>query len=168
MIATDLFRDKVREWRESDLEVVFCRGANVHADREHLTAAISGDREAMLARLSVPGLPRWATFMTRDSPEARIFPTRDSRFVSDRLWTQRIATPWIDANPRRARVREADGVDYLHMKLCKRDPFSNYSEELARELASNVTVGPPLEPEHRALLDRVGIGPRAATASSPA
>jgi hypothetical protein len=159
MIATRHFHASVEAWRRSSSEVVFLRGANVHPDREHLIAAISTDRDALLASLSVPGLPRWATNMTRDSPEARIFPAAGSRFTNDRLWTQRISTPFLDDDPERRHVRDADGVAYLHMKFCKRDPFSNYSDDLARVLSSNVTRGPALDPEWRALiepLDRAG------------
>jgi hypothetical protein len=154
MIATDHFHEVVRRWRESDAQVVFFRGVNVHPDREHLIAAVSTDRDAMLASLRVPGLPRWATHMTRDSPEARIYPTRGSRFTTDRLWTQRISTPFIDDDPQRRYVIEAESVGYLHLKFCKRDPFSNYSDDLARALSSNFTSGPAIEPEWRALLAR--------------
>jgi hypothetical protein len=155
MIATDHFAEVVDAWRHSEIEVVFLRGVNVHPDREHLIAARSTDRDAMLASLTVPGLPRWATYMTRDSPEARIYPTRGSRFTTDRLWTQRISTPFVDDDPERRYVRDASGVGYLHLKFCKRDPFSNYSEDLARALATNFTVGPALEPQWKTLLDRV-------------
>jgi hypothetical protein len=157
MIATPHLHDTVAEWRASDAQVVFCRGVNVHPDREHLIAAISTDREAMLAGLSVPGLPRWATHMTQDSPEARIYPTQGSTFVTDRLWTQRISTPFVDADPTRSYVRDADGVSYLHMKFCKRQPFSNYSDDLAQALASNFTIGPPLPSDWKAVLERAGL-----------
>jgi hypothetical protein len=161
MIATAYFREVIHAWRSSDVQVVFFRGVNVHPDREHLISAVCTDREAILASLSVPGLPRWATFMTRDSPEARIYPTRGSRFTTDRLWTQRISTPYVDEDPERRYVSEAEGVGYLHMKFCKRDPFSNYSADLARALASNFTVGPPLEPEWKSLVDRIERVPSA-------
>jgi hypothetical protein len=155
MIATSQFYETVRAWRDSDVQVVFLRGVNVHPDRKHLISAICTDRDAMLASLSVPGLPRWATHMTRDSPEARIYPNRGSVFTSDRLWTQRISTPFVDEDPERRYVCEADGISYLHLKFCKRDPFSNYSDDLARVLSSNFAVGPPIEPEWKALLDRI-------------
>ena len=154
MIATDYFYEIVSAWRHSDKQVVFLRGVNVHPDREHLIAARCTDRDAILASLSVPGLPRWATHMTRDSPEARIYPTQGSRFTTDRRWTQRISTPFVDDDPDRQYVCDASGVSYLHMKFCKRDPFSNYSDDLGRALAANVTVGPILERQWKALLDR--------------
>jgi len=159
MIATEHFYDTVRAWRESDTQVVFCRGVNVHPDRQHLIAAISTDRDAMLSSLSVPGLPRWATRMTRDSPEARIYPNPGSTFTTDRLWTQRISTPFVDDDPQRRYVREADGVSYLHMKFCKREPFSNYSDDLAQALSNNFTVGPAIEaiePEWKTVLEFIG------------
>jgi hypothetical protein len=150
MVATDHFHETVRGWRESDVQVVFLQGVNVHPDRQHLIAARSSDRDAMLASLSVPGLPRWATHMTRDSPEARIYPARASRFTADRLWTQRISTPFVDEDPERRYVADASGVGYLHLKFCKRDPFSNYSADLAKALSSNFTVGPLIEPHWKA------------------
>ena len=156
MIATEHFHETVRSWRSGDTQVVFCRGVNVHPNRRNLITAISTDREAMLSKLSVPGLPRWATRMTRDSPEARIYPRQGSTFTTDRLWTQRISTPFIDDNPERRYIREADGVSYIHLKFCKQDPFSNYSDDLAQALSSNFTVGPPLEAEWQRLLERVG------------
>jgi hypothetical protein len=155
MIATSHFRETVAAWKRSDARVVFLRGVNVHPDREHLIAAVSTDREAILRSLRVPGLPRWATHMTRDSPEARIYPTAGSTFTADRLWTQRIATPFVDEDSSRRYVREADGVGYLHMKFCKRDPFSNYSDDLAGVLSSNFTVGPVLDPDWKALVARM-------------
>ena len=152
MIATQYFCEVVQAWRSSDVQVVFLRGANVHPDREHLISAVCTDREVILASLSVPGLPRWATFMTLDSPEARIYPKCGSRFTTDRLWTQRISISYVDEDRERRYVSEAEGVSYLHMKFCKRDPFSNYSADLAEALASNFTVGPPMEPEWKSLL----------------
>lgn len=155
MIATNHFHETLTAWRESDAEVVLLRGVNVHPDREHLVGAVSSDREALLATLKVPGLPRWATHMTHDSPEARIFPAAGSHFTTDRLWTQRVSTPFLDADPDRRYVRDADGAAYLHMKFCKREPFSNYSDDLALALSSNVTTGPVMAPEWKALVDRI-------------
>jgi hypothetical protein len=42
------------------------------------------------------------------------------------------------------------------MKFCKRHPFSNYSDDLAQALASNFTVGPPLLPVWKAVLESAG------------
>ena len=156
MIATKHFQQTVRQWRDNDIQVIFCRGVNIHPDRRHLIAAISTDRDAMLTKLAVPGLPRWGTRMTRDSPEARIYPREGSTFTTDRLWTQRISTPFVDDSPERRFVREADGVDYIHLKFCKKEPFSNYSDDLAQALSGNFTVGPPLEPEWRQMLEDIG------------
>jgi len=36
---------------------------------------------------------------------------------------QRISTPFVDQDPERANVREADGASYRHMKFCKWEGF---------------------------------------------
>jgi hypothetical protein len=156
MIALDSFRTALMEWRQSRKPIMIFKGANVHPDFRHLIAAKSSDREALLASLSVPGLPRWATSLTYDYPETRLFPKFLAKYESSMGWTQRLWTPYQDLGPRACK-RIADPC-YLHLKFCKRDPFAGYSPDLKQVIAENVTVGPPLSPEQLTALERWQLG----------
>ena len=156
MIALDLFRCSLKEWRRSAKPIMIFNGANIHPDFRHLVAAKTTDRQALLASLSVPGLPRWATSLTYDYPETRLFPKFLAKYESAMGWTQRLSTPYQEFGSRCCK-RVAD-VCYLHLKFCKRDPYAGYSPDLKRVIASNVIVGPPLTPEQLTVLQRWQLG----------
>lgn len=143
MIAADTFSASIREWRLADRPVMVFHGANVHPDMKHLIAAKSADRETLMRSLTVPGLPGWVTSLTYDYPEPRLFPRFLARYDSSKGWTQRLASPYRDQFESRCCYR-IQGPCYLHMKFCKREPYSGYSSDLKEVISSNVTVGPPL------------------------
>ena len=140
MIALDVFADSLERWRVSDREVLVIQGANVHPDFEHLIAARTDSREELLERLSVKGLPAWVASLTLDYPEPRLFPKAGARYTNRIRWTQGFESSALDGK----NVLRAADPQYLHMKFCKRDPYANYTDDLAEVIASNVVVGPPL------------------------
>jgi len=154
MIATDAFHESIQEWRLADRPVMVFHGANVHPDMEHMIAAKSSDRKMLMRSLAVPGLPRWATSLSYDYPEPRLFPRFLAKYDSSNAWTQRLATPFRDQFAARCcyRIRRPC---YLHMKFCKRDPYSGYSSDLKEVISSNVTVGPSLSHRDVQLLRRL-------------
>jgi hypothetical protein len=151
MIATEAFYRALEEWRLSYKPIMVFHGANVHPDMEHLVAAKVSDREKLLASLAVPGLPRWVTSLTYDSSEPRLFPRFLAKYDSSLGWTQRLSSPFRDQFGLRC-CYQAEDVCYLHLKFCKRDPYSGYSSDLKEVISSNVTVGRSLGPEERELL----------------
>jgi glycosyltransferase involved in cell wall biosynthesis len=157
MIATPAFADAMATWRRSGKAVLVVNGANVHPNRCHLLAARSSDSDAMLSRLRLPGMPQWVTTLTYDAPEPRLFPRAFARYGEGKGWTQALSSPYYEYHFREAFRHRFDGVSFLHMKFCKRDPFSNYSPDLAEVIRSNMAVGPPLDPEHFEILSRRGL-----------
>jgi hypothetical protein len=160
MIALDSFRTALNDWRRSKKPILIFKGANIHPDFRHLIAAKSSDREALLAPLSVPGLPRWVPSLTYDYPETRLFPKFLAKYESSMGWTQRLCTPYQGFGSRSCK-RVADPC-YLHLKFCKRDAYAGYSPDLKQVIAANVTAGPLLEPEHLVVLQRWQLGHRPA------
>jgi glycosyltransferase involved in cell wall biosynthesis len=157
MIATPAFGEALDGWRRSGKPVLIMHGANVHPNRSNLLAARSSDRDELLARLERPSLPIWATTLTYDTPEPRLFPRSRARYGEGKGWTQALASPYYDPAFKNEFRHFYKGVTFLHMKFCKRDPFANYSNDLADVIRSNITVGPPLADEHRDVLVRQGI-----------
>jgi hypothetical protein len=151
MIAMEHFYKALGEWRRSEKPIMVFNGANVHPDLQHLIGARSSDRETLLASLSVPGLPRWVTSLTHDYPEPRLFPRFLAKYDSSLGWTQRLSSPFRDQFGLRC-CYQAEDVCYLHLKFCKRDPYSGYSSDLKEVISSNVTVGRSLGPEEWELL----------------
>jgi len=147
MVALDSFYESLAEWKSSKAQVMVFNGGNVHPNRRNLIAARTSDREQLLQKLGVPGLPRWATSLTYDFPEPRIFPKRGARYHSDLRWTQSLSSPVLDRSKAPGTVMRVEGICFLHLKFCKRDSFAGYSSDLADAIASNVRVGPPLSPE---------------------
>jgi hypothetical protein len=154
MVALDTLARALEAWRRSRAQVLVMNGVNVHPDRRHAIAARSTDREALLGRLAVPGLPRWATSLTYDYPEPRLFPKHGARYTTRLRWTQELASPFLTAPLRERCVTTLARPAYLHMKFCKRDPVSTYSTDLGSAILANVTVGPRLSPAQQAAMRR--------------
>lgn len=157
MIALDSFRTALNDWRCSKKPIMIFKGVNVHPDFRNLISAKIRDRNALLASLSVPGLPRWATSLTYDYPEPRLFPRFLAKYESSMGWTQRLRTPYQIFGSRSCKrvIRPC----YLHLKFCKREAYDGYSPDLKQVIAANVVTGPPLKPEHLAVLQRWKLGP---------
>jgi hypothetical protein len=158
MVATARFHEALAAWRASTYAVMVFRGGNVHPRRRNLIAARSTDRDALLERLSVPGLPAWATSLTYDYPEPRLFPRAGAQYHADLKWTQSLSSPYLARAHAARHVMRVEDPLYLHMKFCKRDPWSGYSGDLAAVIAGNVTCGPPLDAAQRETVERFGLG----------
>ena len=161
MVALDALARALEAWRRSSRQVLVMHGINVHRERRHAITAHCTDREALLGRLAVPGLPRWATSLTFDYPEPRLFPKRFARYTTRIRWTQELASPFLTAPLRARAVQTLAAPAYLHLKFCKRDPVATYTPDLARVILENVAVGPRLSRTQAATLRRWGIGPAA-------
>ena len=162
MIATDALAAAIADWRRSAVPILVLQGANVHPDRRHFAAAHSHDRAALLERQRCPSMPQWVTSLTHDYPEPRLYPRFLARYDHAAGFTQSLVSPFLDRRWRADLTRSAPGLSYLHLKFCKRDPYSNYSDELARVIRANLTAGPELDAPAARLLARWGL--RATTA----
>ena len=154
MIASAGLHRALDDWRRSSHLVLMMRGANVHQDREHLAAARSSDREALVANLRYPRMPTWVTSLSHDFLEPRLFPRLLARYDHPTGWTQSLTSPFLNGRFRGRSSGVVMGDAYLHLKFCKRDPYSNYSDDLRRVIAGNLTTGPALDREARELLQR--------------
>ncbi len=153
MIALPTFHDALAAWRKSQDEVMVVHGANVHRNLKNLMQAKSAERQPFLEASDTSSFPLWALSLTYDYPEPRLFPRRVASYDSHLGWTQCLDIP-------KAVERLAHRVEspcFLHMKFCKRDPFSNYTKELAAAIAANIDVGPPLPEGWRQILEEWGI-----------
>jgi hypothetical protein len=157
MIATDALAGALDTWRRSGRLVMSFCGANLHPDRSHLLAAIETDRAVLNARLSTPDVPVWAADLTYDHLEPRVFPKPMARFEMELGWTQRLSSPALGHGYRRRARLSVEEPCFLHMKFCKREPFANYSDDLAAVIAANMSVGPALDPSWERLLARWDI-----------
>jgi hypothetical protein len=151
MLALDALAAWLERWRASERPVLAFRGLNVHPDREHLAASRESDRAALERELASPGLPAWATSLTYDSLEPRLFPRLEARYTDAWGWVESLESPFLAA---RRTWLVADEPLFLHVKLCKRDPWSGYTPDLARVIAGNLALGPPLAPAHAHTLHR--------------
>lgn len=154
MLATAACHDAMAAWRTSRAAVLMMQGANVHTDRRHFAAARSTDRVALLAQQSCPRMPGWVASMTHDYLEPHLFPRLRARYAHSAGFTQSLVSPFLDGRFKATLRDQAAGVAYLHLKFCKRDPYANYSEDLARVIAGNLVTGPPLDAESKRLLER--------------
>jgi hypothetical protein len=158
MIATPAFHRAIAGWKRARASILMMQGANVHPDRRHLAASRSSDRGALLAQQQCPRMPGWVRSMTFDYLEPRLFPRWRARYAHADGFTQSLVSPFLDPRFSTALRQEVAEPAYLHLKFCKRDPYSNYSEDLARVIAANLTVGPRLDAQSVRLLERWGCG----------
>jgi hypothetical protein len=154
MIATPAFHRAIATWKRARAPILMMRGANVHPDRRHLAASRSSDRAALLAAQQCPRMPGWVRSMTFDYLEPRLFPRWRARYAHGDGFTQSLVSPFLDRGFETALRRVVAEPAYLHMKFCKRDPYANYSEDLAAVIAANLTVGPQLDAQSVRLLER--------------
>jgi glycosyltransferase involved in cell wall biosynthesis len=157
MLATPAFHDAIATWRRSRAPILMMQGANVHSDRQHFAAARSSDRAALLAQQSCPRMPGWVASMTRDFLEPHLFPRLGARYAHPAGFTQSLVSPFLGRRFKPTLCDEAAGIVYLHLKFCKRDPYANYSDDLARVIAGNLIAGPPIDAESERLLEQWGI-----------
>lgn len=164
MIATPALHRALAAWRRSDKPVLIMRGANVHPDRRHFAAARSSEHRALLAEQRCARMPAWIRTMAYDYPEPRLFPRWRARYGHAAVFTQSLISPFLDRGFASAWREQVPGAAFLHLKFCKRDPYANYSADLARVIAGNLTVGERLDEEAEQLLEQWGIGATAACA----
>ena len=157
MIALPALAGALAAWRASRRPVLMIRGANVHPGRRHLLAARTADRARLEAGLRFPRVPSWTTSLTYDALEPRLFPRLFGRYDSSPRFTQGLASPFAASAHKAALRHEAPAPSFLHMKFCKRDPFTNYSDDLAAVLRGNCLPGPPIDSETLAVLHRHGV-----------
>jgi hypothetical protein len=162
MVASPAFHRAVGAWRRSPVPVLMMRGINVHPDLHHCAASRSSDHAALLARQSCPRIPAWVASLTHDHFEPHLYPRFRARYDHAAGFTQSLVSPSLDPRFKTTLREGVDGIGYLHLKFCKRDPYANYSDDLARVIAGNLTTGPRLDGECERLLEQWGI--RAATA----
>lgn len=154
MIATEAFSESMGTWRKSHKVFMTFTGVNVHPDGQHLMASKSTDRTELVSSLRLSAIPSWVTSLTYTYPEPRVFPRFRAKFDMGNKFTQRLCTPVSNGLRVSHRCYKVEKVCYLHLKFCKRQPYSGYSSELADIIASNVAIGQPLCPEWLDLLRR--------------
>lgn len=142
MIALPNLTEQIMAWRAGGKPILVMNGANVHPGRRHLIQERSKDRAGLEQALDSPGIPSWATALSYDHMEPRLFPLQGASYDSSLGWVERLATPFLAKEMKEAYRFRATGPCFLHMKFCKANPWSGYSPDLAKVLAENVTLGP--------------------------
>ncbi len=154
MIATEAFSESMRAWRKSHKVFMTFKGVNVHPNGRHMMASKSTDQKELVSSLRLSAIPSWVTSLTYTYPEPRVFPRFRAKFDMGNKFTQRLCTPVSNGLRVSHRCYKVAEVCYLHLKFCKREPYSGYSSELAEVISSNIAVGQPLRPEWLDLLRR--------------
>jgi hypothetical protein len=131
----------------------------VHPEGRHLAAARVTDAAALEAQLDVPGLPEWATRLTYDSVEPRLFPSWEARFDGSWGWVEAHVSPFFFGTQRRRTRLAPDESCFLHLKFCKADPFGYYTADLAKVIRENLITGPALSDEEAATLAGWNLAP---------
>lgn len=150
MIASESLCSFLDQWRQNDKEVLAIRGANLHPDLQHLV--VQG--ELGNAEEKLPEQTRLFNWMSPYTDyEPRVFPKLHARYHCGFWWCERLQSPFLDERYR----YQPEGTSYLHLKYCKKDPYSNFSEEF-REVISRIQPGPSITPELAATISRWGIG----------
>lgn len=156
MIALPGLARQIDAWRASARPILVMNGANVHPDRHHLVRARIGDKARLAAQLDVSGLPTWASSLTYDHPEPRLFPRKGASYDTSLGWVERLASPYAVRELKHSHRFRAEEPCFLHMKFCKADPWVGYSPDLARVIAGNVVRGEAMPDEWRWVLDLYG------------
>jgi len=158
-IATAELPLALQAWRRSSAAALAFRGANVHPDRRHLIAARLSDPAEIVRPLTIPQAPKWVRTMSYTYPDWFLFPRVGARFTNRVWWCETLQSPYLNlhwAITQRFGQR-IDELCFLHLRFCKREPFTGYSDDFREMIRSNLTVGPPLQPEWKGLLDQWAV-----------
>src|SRR6266511_3262121 len=146
MIALDTFCHSLAEFRRSERQVMWFKGANVHPDLKHLIAPINSDLESFQSSLVAPTtLSNWMSAYTDCEP--RLFPRSFARYNTAFWWCERLQSPFLDGEDKSCYALKVEDVCYLHMKYCKRNPYANFSDDFKRVIFSNIGRGDPINVE---------------------
>lgn len=156
MIALPNLTEQISAWRTSGKPILVMNGANVQSGRRHLIQERSKDRAALEQALDSPGIPSWATALSYDHMEPRLFPLEGASYDSSLGWVERLSSPFWAREMKEAYRFIATGPCFLHMKFCKANPWSGYSPDLAKVLADNVTLGPVMADDWVKVLQQHG------------
>ena len=158
MIALPDLTEQITAWRASGKPLLVMNGANVHPGRRHLIQERGKDRAGLEQALDSPGIPSWATALSYDHMEPRLFPLEGASYDSSLGWVEKLSSPFWAREMKEAYRFRATGPCFLHMKFCKANPWSGYSPDLARVIAGNVTLGPAMACEWVQVLQQHGHG----------
>jgi hypothetical protein len=143
MLATEAFYVSLDAWRRGYWLTMTFAGANVHPNRTHLiaddTRYTGYTREAAFTRTEFWLFPRWLT-----------------RFETD-TWSQSVKGRLLSSTEASRYRYHLQDAAFLHLKLCKLDPFSNVSPSdlvAAGVSGSDLPLGVPLSSDWRQVLDR--------------
>jgi len=156
MIATAELLPALQAWRQSSAAALAFLGVNVHPDRRHLVGARLSDPAEIVKPLTVPQAPKWVNTMSYTYPEWWLFPSVGAHFANDVWFCETLQSPYLNlhwAVTRRFGQR-ADEPCYLHLRFCKREPYTGYSDDFREMIRANLTVGPPLKATWKAVLDQ--------------
>jgi len=156
MIATAELPAALQAWRQSSAAALAFHGVNVHPDRRHLIAARLSDAAEIIKPLTIPQVPKWVSTMSHTYPEWWLFPRLGARFTNDVWWCETLRSPYLRPSAIARRFgQRADEPCFLHLRFCKREPFTGYSDDFREMIQANLTAGPPLQPEWKGLLDKI-------------
>ena len=141
-IATDEMQRALSAFRRSRKHVLMLFGRNVHPS---LTSVI---RDVPPVVDAPSGF--WGSVPSTQDPEPRVFPRRFARYWSNRLW-ESLASPYL----RHALTLRWERPTYLHMAMCKGEPFANASpNDRQARLRSSLQPGAALTASEAAALER--------------
>ncbi len=156
MIALPNLTEQTTAWRASGKPILVMNGANVHPGRRHLIQERSKNRAGLEQALGNSGMPSWATALSYDHMEPRLFPLEGASYDSSLGWVERLSSPFWAREMKDAYRFRATAPCFLHMKFCKANPWSGYSPDLAKVLADNVTLGPVMADDWVKVLQQYG------------
>jgi glycosyltransferase involved in cell wall biosynthesis len=128
-IATARLGTVLDEFRDSPSQVLWHQGANLHEFRDCLIA----------------GHPY-------EDMEPRLYARRFATYTNGMYYCEALRSPYLDLFPQYS--ERCPDVLYVHMKYCKKDLFSNLSDDCRQVAEGWKTPGPPIDDLIRETLER--------------
>jgi len=131
-VATSGFAATLEQFRRSPAQVLWYTGINLHEDREHL----------------IVGRPY-------EDLEPRLFYRRFARYNHSLGYVETLWSPYMMLYPEFS--EHLAEPQYFHLKFCKKDRFSNISDDLRESELANSARGQPLSAARRAEVVALGL-----------
>ena len=131
-VATDALAPALQAFRSSRSQVLWHTGVNLHESREHY----------------ISGRPF-------EDVEPRLFYRRFSHYGNYFGYVEALWSPYLTLFSEYSE-RVAEPL-YFHLKFCKRDRFSNISENLKKQEESNAARGAPLPQNLKAQIEALRL-----------
>lgn len=141
VIATKSFYNGINRFlKNTRIQGLYFTGANLHPDKQHLIAPAIDSLDSLQSEF-IDKTSSSNQLASYTDYELRLFHRKDTQYDDKFLWCERLSIPFMDSLIR-IFIREKIYKEfYIHLKYCKTNPFSNFSDDCKKVISNYLDNG---------------------------